>query len=116
MAKAKTEGRNIRDLLLKKRVLSRGNWRGRTGTPEAEFRGPRQERRKGHIKETALEHEQEGYRQELAVGDREPHKVGEINTEAHFRDRQSGFDRAISAAAPGLRAAFDSILRCPCEI
>src|SRR5229473_6374806 len=36
--------RNIRAPLLRKRTLSRGNWRGRAGRAEAEFRRPRQER------------------------------------------------------------------------
>src|SRR5260370_40234331 len=89
----KAEERNIRDLLLKKRALSRGNWSRRSGTAEVEFRRPRQERRKSNIKETALEHEQERYRQELAMHDREPDEVGEIETEGQLGDRQTRFDR-----------------------
>src|SRR5437870_7800301 len=40
----RAEERNIRALLLQKPALSRGNWRGRAGRAEAEFRRPRQER------------------------------------------------------------------------
>src|SRR5215467_15489963 len=67
----RAEERNIRAPLLKKTTLSRGNWRWRAGSAETEFRRPRQHRREGNIKKPALEHEQEGYRQELPVGHRE---------------------------------------------
>src|SRR4029434_11189520 len=78
-AKAKMEERNIRALILQKCVLSCGNWGRRAGSAEAEPRRPRQERREGHIEKSRLEHEQERYRQELTVHDREPNKVAEIN-------------------------------------
>src|SRR5438309_1358245 len=48
-ATTKTKERNIRALLLRKRVLSRGNWRSGAGSAEADSRRPRQERRKGDI-------------------------------------------------------------------
>src|SRR5207247_7623596 len=95
IARAKAEERNIRALLLKKRALSRGNWRGRAGTAEAEFRRPRQKRRKRHIKEPALKHEQERYRHELPVDDGEPDEVGEINDKGQLHERQSRFDWPI---------------------
>src|SRR5437660_3822586 len=108
-AKAKTEERNIRALLLKKRVLSRGNWRRRSGTAEVEFRRPREERRKSHIKEAALKHEQERYRQKLSMHDREPDEVGEIKPEGHLCERQTRLERPILAAAPRLRPALNSV-------
>ena len=43
IVRAKAEERNIRVLLLKKRALSRGNWRSRTGRAEAKPRRPGQE-------------------------------------------------------------------------
>src|SRR6267378_477755 len=90
-ATARAEERNIRALLLRKRALSRGNWRGRAGSAEAEFRRPRQERRKGDIEEAALKHEQERYRQELPMSYCEPDEVAEIDGECQFRDWQRRF-------------------------
>src|ERR1051326_2462453 len=112
-ARARMEERNIRALLLKKRVLSRGNWRGRSRTAKAESRRPRQKRRKRHIKEQALKHEQERYRQVLPVDNREPDEIGEVNAKAQLRDRQSRFDRAIFTRPPRFRSALHSVFRRP---
>src|SRR6202022_4972686 len=90
-AKTRGEERNIRPLILQKRLLSRGNWRRRAGTAKAESRRPRQERRKGDIEKPALKHEQERYRKERPVDDREPDEVAEIDGEGQLCDRQRGF-------------------------
>src|SRR6266478_4860728 len=90
-ATTQTEERNIRPLLLRKRSLSRGDWRSGAGSTEGKFRRPRQERRKGDIEKPALKHEQERYRQELPVGNREPDKVAEVDREGQFCDRQRRF-------------------------
>src|ERR1700687_2075448 len=90
-ATTRAEERNIRALIPQKRTLSRGNWRRRAGTAKAESRRPRQERRKGDIEKPALKQEQERYRQELPIDDREPHEVAEIDSEGEFRDRQHRF-------------------------
>src|SRR5947199_5079451 len=90
-ATTRAEERNIRALILQKRVLSRGNWRRRAGSTKGEFRRPRQKRRKGDIEKPALKHEQERYRQELPVGNREPDKVAEVDGKGQFCDRQRRF-------------------------
>src|SRR6266853_4882852 len=115
-ATTKTEERNIRALLLRKRVLSRGNWSSGAGSAEADSRRPRQERRKGDIEKPALKHEQEWYRQELPVGDREPDEVAEVDGEREFCDRQRRFQRPVFATPPRLRFSLDPVLRCPREI
>src|SRR5213076_1381857 len=72
--------------------------------------------RKGDIEKPALKHEQEWYRQELPVGDREPDKVAEVDGEGQFCDRQRRFQRPIFATPPRLRFSLDSVLRCPRKI
>src|SRR6266704_3447813 len=115
-ATTRAEERNIRPLLLRKPVLSRGNWRGRAGSAEGEFRRPRQERRKGDIEEAALKHEQERYRQELPMSYCEPDEVAKIDREGQFCDRQCRFQRPVFATPPRLRFSLDPVLRCPREI
>src|SRR5256885_9283575 len=115
-ATTRAEERNIRALILQKRVLSRGNWRSGTGSAEVKFRRPRQERRKSNIEKPTLKHEQEWYRQKLTVGDCEPDEVGEVDSERQFRVRQGRFQRAILALSPGLGLAFDAVLRRSGEI
>src|SRR5260370_5581175 len=115
-ATTKTEERNIRALLLRKRVLSRGNWRSGAGSAEGEFRRPRQERRKGDIEKPALKHEQEWYRQELPVSNRKPDEVAEVDGEGQFCDRQRRFQRPRFATPPRLRFSLDPVLRSPRKI
>src|SRR5438552_1112710 len=115
-ATTKTEKRNIRALITQKHALSRGNWRRRAGSAEADSRRPRQERRKGDIEKPALKHEQEWYRQELPVGDREPDEVAEVDGEGQFCDRKRRFQRPIFATPPRLRFSLDPVLRCPRKI
>src|SRR5437588_835198 len=102
IARAKAEERTMRALLLQKRALSRGNWRGRAGTAEAEFRRPRQKGRKRHIREPALKHEQERYRYVLPVADREPDEVSEINAKGQLHAGQ----RRSKPCAPNRSAAL----------
>src|ERR1700737_5673840 len=83
-AKTRAEERNIRALILQNRLLSRGNWRRRAGTAKAESRRPRQERRKGDIEKPALKHEQERYRKERPVDDREPTEEAEKKGKGHL--------------------------------
>src|ERR1700719_1620214 len=87
------EERNIRALIPQKCVLSRGNWRRRAGTAEANSWRPGQNRRKGNIEKPALEHEQEWYRQVLSMNDRKPDEIGEIESEGQLREWQSRFYR-----------------------
>ena len=63
-----------------------------------------------------MEHRQERNGDPLAVLDREPEEVGEINRERHFGDRQKRFERHVFAGTPLLGFAFDAVLRRPCEI
>src|ERR1700737_2940947 len=82
------EERNTRVLLLRKRVLSRGNCCRGAGPAKIKFRPPRREGGERNIEEPALEHEQERYRNVLPIDDGEPNEVGEIDCESHFRDWQ----------------------------
>src|SRR5437870_11664224 len=86
-ATTKTKERNIRALLLRKRVLSRGNWRSGAGVAEADSRRPRQKRLKGDIEKPALKHVQEWYRQEQSVRDREPDEGAEVDADGEVCDR-----------------------------
>src|SRR5436305_12085586 len=115
-ATTETKERNIRALLLRKRVLSRGNWRSGAGSAEADSRRPRQKRRKGNIEKPALKHEQEWYRQILPMSDREPDKISKIETEGQFGERQTRLKRAIFTLPPRLGPALDPVLRRPRKI
>src|SRR5581483_6978021 len=116
IAKARAEERNIRALILRKPVLSRGNWRSGARSAKAEFGRPWQKRRQRHIQKSSLEHEQERYRKQLSVGRGVPDEVAEIDRETQLRDGQRRFKRAIAARSPALGATLDSIFRCPSKI
>ena len=60
----------------------------RPGSCQAESRPPLRERSDGDVEKPELEHRQERHRKELAVPNREPNEVGEINGESHLGDRQ----------------------------
>src|SRR5947208_17065373 len=92
-ATTRAEERNIRALILQNRVLSRGNWRRRAGSTKGEFRRPRQERRKGAIEKPASKHEQERYRQELPIGNRDTDRVAEVAGKRKFSARRPRIKR-----------------------
>src|SRR3954463_14776467 len=84
-ASATSQSRNMQRFLLEFRVLSRGNCGRRAfATPEIQARHPLTEGRKRNVKEPDLEHRQEWNGDPLAVFDREPEEVREINRERHF--------------------------------
>ena len=88
-AKAVREERNMRVFLLRKRGLSCRNWgRATSGIGHTDFWPPGSERRERNIKESALKHEQKGYREELLMSNGEPDKVTKVYRKAHFGDRQ----------------------------
>ena len=63
-----------------------------------------------------MEHEQKRDREKLAVRDREPDEITEIDGETDFGDGQERFQRHVFASAPGLRLSLDPIFRCARKI
>src|SRR3954463_8416447 len=97
-ASATTQRRSMKQFLQEFALLSRGNCRRRAfAAAEVQPRHPLAERRKRDVKEADLEHRQERDGNPLAVIDREPEEIREINRERHFREGQERFKRHVFA-------------------
>src|SRR5204863_6627756 len=84
------------------RILSRGNYGSRPRAAKTDLRPAGRQGRETDIKKTGLKHEQEGYRNELSMDNREPKEVGEINRESQLCQRERRFEGSVFAASPRL--------------
>src|SRR5450432_4555918 len=111
-----SEKRNIMVFLLRIRNLSRRNWDLRTLGAEVDSWKPLPERGERDVEEADLEHGEEWHGNKLPVLNREPNKVGKIERESHFCDREKRLERHVSATTPRLRFMLDAVFRRAAEI